>query len=138
MRSSVPPDPEAVLHLVPRALLGTSLALLVLGAVLNGAGQGANGPEIVSWVATGWTLVSPLLAVAMRGQGLVSAPPSLAGTSAEQVAARLRIALVFFAVLESGVVVAAVALIVSRPQWPLAAALFPLAVMILNLPRRAT
>jgi len=136
MRSSAPPDPETALRLVPRALLGTSLALLVLGAVLNGAGRGADGPEIVSGVATAWAIVSPLLAIGMRGRGLV-APPSVGGTSDEPVAASVRAGLVFFAILETGVVLPAVALIVSRPQWPLVAALFPLFVMILNLPRRA-
>ena len=50
--------------------------------------------------------------------------------------ARLQKTIVFFGVLESAVVFAAVALIVSPPAWPLLAALFPLAVMALNLPSR--
>lgn len=135
MSSGVPPDPEAARRLVPRALLGTSLALLVLGAVLNGTGQGADGPEVLSWAATAWAVVSVLLAAATRGQGLIAPPSPPGGTSEAPAAAGLRAALLFFAILESGVALPAIALIVSRPQWPLVAALLPLAVMILNLPR---
>jgi len=130
-----PPDPQSALVRVPRALLGTSAAILVVAAVLNSQGQSGSGPEIVSWMALGWAAAAPLLATLVRGQGLVAAPPSQGETSAD-VAARLQKTIVFFGVLESAVVFGAVALIVSPPTWPLAASLFPLAVMALNLPSR--
>jgi len=44
--------------------------------------------------------------------------------------------IVFFGLLESAVIFCAVALIASPATWPLLAALFPLAVMALNLPSR--
>lgn len=137
MSRDVSPDPGAALRAVPRALLGTSLALLVLGAVFHQAGAAVRGPEAVSWIAVAWALLAPVVAVALRGEGLAPPPPSTGEEGGGDVAARLRRTLIFFAILESGVVLAAVALIVSPPVWPLAAALVPLAVMILNLPPRA-
>jgi len=130
-----PPDPQSALVMVPRALLGTSAAILVVAAVLNSQGQSGSGPEVVSWMAVGWAALSPILATLVRGQGLVAPPPSQ-GEAPVDVTARLQKTIVFFGVLESAVVFAAVALIVSPPSWPLAAALVPLAVMALNLPSR--
>jgi hypothetical protein len=130
-----PPDPQSALVMVPRALLGTSAAILVVAAVLNSQGQSGSGPEVVSWMAVGWAALSPILATLVRGQGLVAPPPSQ-GEAAVDVTARLQKTIVFFGVLESAVIFAAVALIVSPPSWPLAAALVPLTVMALNLPSR--
>jgi hypothetical protein len=121
--------------MVPRALLGSSAAILVVAAVLNSQGQTGSGPEVVSWMAVGWAALSPILATLVRGLGLVAPPPS-PGEAPADVVARLQKTIVFFGVLESAVVFAAVALIVSPPSWPLAAALLPLAVMALNLPPR--
>ena len=111
MTRPAPPRPQAI---VARALVGSSVAVLVMGLILNSQGQTAGGPEALSWVAVAWALLAPLVAVALRG----------------------RDSLVFFAVLESAAVLAGIAAIVSRPWWPLAAALVPLAVMLLNLPPR--
>jgi hypothetical protein len=130
-----PPDPQAALVMVPRALLGSSAAILVVAAMANSQGRAGSGPEIVSWMAVGWAAVAPLLATLVRGQGLVAPQPSQAEAAAD-VAARLQKTIVFFGVLECAVIFAAVALIASPPAWPLAAALFPLAVMALNLPSR--
>jgi len=136
MSDRVPPDPLEALRVVPRALLGTSLALLVVATVFNSTGRSAAFPEALSTAAVAWAVVATVVAVATRGQGLVApSPPSAEST--EEAATRLRRTLVFFAILESGVAVPAVALILCRPQWPLAAALLPLATMALNLPRRA-
>jgi len=135
MSDRVPPDPLEALRVVPRALLGTSLALLVVATVFNSTGRSAAFPEVLSTVASAWAIVATVVAVATRGQGLV-APPPPAAEGGEGAAARLRRTLVFFAILESGVAAAGVALILCRPQWPLAAALLPLATMALNLPRR--
>lgn len=130
-----PRDPRSALVMVPRALLGSSAAILVVAAVLNSQGQSGSGPEVVSWMAVGWAALSPILATLVRGQGLVAPPPNQ-GEAPEDVVARLQKTIVFFGVLESAVIFAAVALIVSPPSWPLAAALLPLAVMALNLPSR--
>jgi len=130
-----PPDPQSALVMVPRALLGTSAAILVVAAVLNSQGQSGSGPEVVSWMAVGWAALSPILATLVRGQGLVARPPSQ-GEAPVDVTARLQKTIVFFGVLESAVIFAAVALIASPPSWPLAAALVPLTVMALNLPSR--
>lgn len=134
MSKGGPPDPKSALVMVPRALLGTSAAILAVAAIMNSQGESGSGPEVVSWMAVGWAAAAPLIATLVRGQGLVAAP-SHTETSAD-VAARLQKTIVFFGVLESAVIFAAVALIVSPPAWPLAAALFPLAVMALNLPSR--
>ena len=136
MSPSAARGPEAAATIVPRALLGSSAAVLVLGALLNTQGQTAGGPVVVSWVAVAWALVAPLVAVAVRGQGLV-APPPPSRVSPEDVAAQARRSIVFFALLESGAVLAGVAAMVSPPWWPLAAGLVPVAVMALNLPPRA-
>jgi hypothetical protein len=136
MSPSAARGPEAAAALVPRALLGSSAAVLVLGALLNTQGQTAGGPVAFSWVAAAWALVAPLVAVAVRGQGLV-APPPPSRVSPQDAAAQARRSIVFFALLESGAVLAGVAAMVSPPWWPLAAGLVPAAVMALNLPPRA-
>ena len=136
MSPSAARGPEAAATIVPRALLGSSAAVLVLGALLNTQGQTAGGPVVLSWVAVAWALVAPLVAVVVRGQGLV-APPLPSRVSPEDVAAQARRSIVFFALLESGAVLAGVAAMVSPPWWPLAAGLVPVAVMALNLPPRS-
>jgi hypothetical protein len=120
--------------LVARALVGSSVAVLAMGSILNRQGQTAGGPEALSWVAVGWALLAPVVAVAVRGHGLVA--PGDDVRAPEEAAARARSTLVFFAVLESAAVLAGIAAIVSRPWWPLAAGAVPLAVMLLNLPPR--
>jgi hypothetical protein len=114
--------------------VGSSVAVLVMGLILNSQGQTAAGPEVLSWVAVGWALVAPVVAVALRGRGLVE--PGDEVPAPEEAAERDRRSLLFFAVLESAAVLGGIAAIVSRPWWPLAAALVPLAVMVLNLPPR--
>ena len=135
MRRSAPPDPHASLVLVPRALLGSSAAVLAIAVFVKQQGLLGGGPEIVSWMAVAFAAAAPLLATAVRGQGLVAGPPPPSETPAE-LAARLQKTIVFFGVLESAVVFCAVALMVSTPPWPLAAALLPILVMALNLPPR--
>lgn len=130
-----PSDPQSALALVPRALFGSSVAVLAVGLVLNSQGQTARGPEALSWLATGWALVSVVVAVLVRGQGLVAVAEERSG-AASQPREALRRSLVFFGVLEGGCIFAGIAAIVSPPWWPLAAALLPLAVMALNLPPR--
>ena len=128
------PDPEAAAALVPRALLGSSVAVLVLGGILNSQGQTAGGPEAISWAAAAWALLAPVVAVLVRGRGLVL--PREEAETAEEAMARARSGLVFFGILESAAVLAGIAAIVSPPWWPLAAAVVPLAVMAMNLPPR--
>jgi hypothetical protein len=83
----------------------------------------------------GWAALAPVVATIVRGQGLVPAPPSQPESDAE-LTRRLQKTIVFFGVLESAVAFAAAALIAAPPNWPLFAALFPIAVMALNLPSR--
>lgn len=135
MSRAAPPDPQSALVILPRALLGSSAAILVVAAVLNTQGKTGAGPEVVSWMAVGWAALAPLLATAVRGAGLVAPSPGHP-EAPEALAARLQKTIVFFGVLESAVIFGAVALIASPPSWPLPAALFPLAVMALNLPSR--
>jgi hypothetical protein len=130
------PDPQSALYLVPRALLGSSVAILVLAALVNAQGQGGDGPEIVSWMAVGLAVAAPLLATLVRGRGLV-APQAPSGEGGAELQTRLQKTVVFFGLLESSVVFCAVALLACRPGWPFAAAVLPLAVMVLNLPPRA-
>jgi hypothetical protein len=135
MSRRAPARPDTAAAVVPRALLGTSVVILVLGALLNSQGRTAGGPEVLSWVAVAWALGAPLVAVAVRGQGLVAPPPGPA-TSPGESAARARPTIVFFALLESAAVLAGVASIVSPPWWPLPFGLLPVGVMALNLPPR--
>lgn len=129
-------DPQAALVTVPRALLGSSAVILVVAALVNLQGRGGSGPDVVSWMAVGLAALAPLVATLVRGAGLV--PPSPGpGETGPQLFARLQKTIVFFGLLESAVVFCAVALVACRPWWPLAAGLFPLAVMALNLPSRA-
>jgi hypothetical protein len=132
----VPHDSRPPVAIIPRALLGSSLAILAVAGILNAQGQTAGGPEALSWLAVGWAALAPLAAVSVRGEGLV-APPTRPGASPEQATALARGTIVFHALLESAVVLAAVAAMVSPPWWPLAAAALPVAVMALNLPSPA-
>ena len=129
MNRPIPPRPQAI---VARALVGSSVAVLVMGLILNSQGQTAGGPEALSWVAVAWALLAPLVAV--RGRGLVASAEE--PRTPEEASVEARQSLVFFAILESAAVLGGIAAIVSRPWWPLAAALVPLAVMLLNLPPR--
>lgn len=135
MTRATPPDPGASLSLVPRALLSSSVAILAVAAILNSQGRTAGGPEALSWLAVGWALLAPLVAVAARGRGLVE-PAGHGAPRPEEAGPRLRRTIVFFALLESAALLAGVAAMVSPPGWPLAAALVPVGVMVLNLPPR--
>lgn len=130
------PDPRAALFLVPRALLGSSVAVLAVAAVVhaNGRPPGSGELEVISWMAIAWAALAPLVAAAVRRKGL---GPSAPAGATDELTARLQITIVFYGVLESAVVFAAAALFVSPVPWPLAAACIPLAVMVLNLPPRA-
>ena len=131
------PDPRAALVLVPRALLASSVAILAIAAYVNAKVRpfGSSDLTVISWMAVGWAALAPVVATMVRGQGLVPASPSQAESAAE-LTLRLQRTIVFFGVLESAVAFAAAALIASPANWPLFAALFPLAVMALNLPKR--
>ena len=133
---SGPPDPRSALVRAPRALLGSSVAILVVAAVVNSRGGiGSSELEVVSWMAVAWAGLAPIVATFVRGQGLVAPPPDPGETGAALVV-RLQKTIVFFGVLESAVVFAAAALTVSAQAWPLAAALVPIGVMAFNLPPR--
>jgi hypothetical protein len=132
---SRPPDPKAALVRVPRALLGSSVVILVIAAIVNSRGRsGSSELEVVSWMAVAWAVLAPIVATLVRGQGLVAPPPG-PGETADALVARLQKTIVFFGVLESAAVFAAAALTVSAPAWPFAAALLPIGVMAFNLPR---
>ena len=137
MRRGDAPDPRVALVLVPRALFGSSVAILAVAAYVNAQVRpfASSDLVVISWMAAGWSALAPVLATILRGQGLVPAPPSQPESSAE-LTVRLQKTIVFFGVLESAVAFAAAALIAAPPSWPLFAALFPVAIMALNLPSR--
>jgi hypothetical protein len=137
MRRGEAPDPRVALVIVPRALLGTSVAILAVAAYVNARVRPPGSGELVviSWMAVGWAALAPIVATIVRGQGLVPAPAVQPESDAE-LTRRLQKTIVFFGVLESAVAFAAAALIAAPPNWPLFAALFPIAVMALNLPSR--
>jgi hypothetical protein len=137
MRRGDAPDPRVALVLVPRALLGSSVAILAVAAYVNAQVRpfASSDLVVISWMAAGWSALAPVLATLLRGQGLVPAPPSQPESTAE-LTVRLQKTIVFFGVLESAVAFAAAALIAAPPSWPLFAALFPVAIMALNLPSR--
>ncbi|HSB60326.1 MAG TPA: hypothetical protein VLI67_01310 [Vicinamibacteria bacterium] len=118
-----------------RSLAASSFFALAFGVFLNARGRVAGGPDVLSWVAAAYALVATVGAVWLRGRGPVAPRPG-EPASPRETAAPDRNTLVFFAILESAVVLCALALIVSRPALPFAAALVPFGVMVLNLPRR--
>ena len=134
---TAPPDLDRTLPALARSLLGSSALVLALGAFLNQQGETTSAPDLVSWIACTYVPAAVLGAVLFRGQGLVALPPD-ADAPARERAAFLTKTLVFFAILESAVLLCALALIVSRPLAPFAAALVPFAVMALNLPPRSS
>ena len=136
MRRGEAPDPRAALVRVPRALLGSSVAILAVAAYVNAQERSFSSSDLVviSWMAVAWAALAPVVATMVRGQGLVPASPSQAESAAE-LTLRLQRTIVFFGVLESAVAFAAAALVAAPPSWPLFASLFPLAVMALNLPK---
>jgi hypothetical protein len=127
------------LVLVPRALLGSSALILAVAAYVNATVRpfGSGDLVVISWMAVGWAALAPVVAAVVRGQGLVPVPPAQPESAAE-LTTRLQKTIVFFGVLESAVAFAAAALIAAPPNWPLFAALFPIAVMALNLPSRSS
>ena len=131
------PDPQVALVRVPRVLLGSSVAVLAVAAYVNAQklSVGSSDLVVISWMAVAWAALAPVVATIVRGQGLVPVPPSQPESAAD-LTVRLQKTIVFFGVLESAVAFAAAALIASPANWPLFAALFPLAVMALNLPKR--
>jgi hypothetical protein len=137
--SRAAPDPQVALVRVPRALLGTSVLILAVAAYVNAQrlSFGSGDLVVISWMAVAWAALAPVVATVVRGQGLVPSPPSRPETAAE-LTSRLQKTVVFFGVLESAVAFAAAALVASPPNWPLFAALVPLAVMALNLPKHAS
>src|SRR3990172_8611920 len=136
MSTTPPPNPVTAIPILARSMLGTSVVVLAIGAFLHARQAFGGGPEALSWVAAGWGVPPPVLGVGVRGRGLVAPPAGPPPPSPADAARRDRKTLLFFAILESEVVLAAVALIVSRPWSPFAAALLPLATMVLNLPSR--
>ena len=130
------PEPLPAIPLLARSMLGTSVVVLAIGAFLHAKRAFGDGPEALSWVAAGWAVAATVLAVVVRGQGLVAPPACHPPLSPADATRRERKTLVFFAILESGVVLAGVALMASRPWSPFPAALLPLATMVLNLPSR--
>ena len=136
MSTTPPPNPVTAIPILARSMLGTSVVVLAIGAFLHARQAFGGGPEALSWVAAGWAVAATVLAVVVRDQGLVAPTAGHPPPSPADAARRDRKTLLFFAILESGVVLAAVALIVSRPWSPFAAALLPLATMVLNLPSR--
>jgi hypothetical protein len=66
------------------------------------------GDEVLALVACGWAVLCPLAAVGLRGEGLIApAEPAQPGASAAR-------RIVFFAVLESGIALCAVAPMLTR------------------------
>ena len=82
MSPSTTPDPQKAAALVPRALLGTSVAVLVVGAFLNSQGQAAGGPEALSWAAVAWARRTVLFfavlesAAVLAGIAAIVSPPA--------------------------------------------------------------
>ncbi len=117
MSRGAPRDPQASLVLVPRALLGSSAAILVVAAVVNSAGPGRLGAR--GGVVDGGGLgrrSRRSLATLVRGAGPRRARRRAGRDRPPTWCARLQKTIVFFGVLESAVVFAAVALIVSPPR----------------------
>lgn len=125
-----PVDPNQALPMLARTLVGSSAMIVAIGVALSWQLQ-PKGPEAVTWGAIALALLLPIVATLVRGEGLV------AGSRREDEAtrrARFGRRLVFFAVNETACVLCGVAMMISPSLMPAAAALFPLAVMAINLP----
>lgn len=126
-------DPDQVLPMLARTLVGSSAMIVAIGVALSWQLQ-PRGPEALSWGAIAAALLLPIVATMLRGEGLV------AGRHREDEAtrrARFGRRLVFFAVNEAACVLCGIAMMISPSLMPAAAALLPLAVMAFNLPSTA-
>lgn len=129
-RSNAPADPGQALPLLARTLVGSSAMIVAVGAALQWQLK-PQGPEALSWGAIALALLLPVVATLVRGEGLVAAQRR---EDAETQRARFGRRLVFFAINEGACVICAVAMMIAPSLLPAAAALFPLAVMAMNLP----
>lgn len=115
------------LRLIALAIAGASVLALAGGAIAQRLLR-PQGPSTPAWIACAAALLAPLLAGALRAAA-ASGHPGASGGGAPPLA--------FYAVLEAGVVLCAVALVVTPQPWPLLAGAVPLAVMLANLPPKA-
>lgn len=116
--------------MIGAVLFGTSAAGLAGTLALRRLIPPIEGAEPLAYFAGAFAVLSPALAAAARGEGLVSA-----GLPSDPAAARPRLGrhLVFFAILESAALLCAVAALLTPSAWPLLAGVVPLAVMAVNV-----
>ncbi len=114
-------------QIIAGGLMGGIVVFLALASFVHFSGR-PEGPEIVSYAAIAWALVSPMLAGLVRDR--VLAKPPAPGVSPQRAAL-----IAFFAILEAPAFLCAAALIIARSWWPLAAAAVPVGAMALNFPR---
>lgn len=116
----------ATLAVVWASLLASMLAFLVLAILLRPRLGQAEGLAPLTWMAISWCVLSTITAGLLQAIAAEADPAKARG---------LRVA--SFAVLESGVFLAGVAHLVSRPDYGIYAAAIPIAAMLALFPRSA-
>jgi hypothetical protein len=127
---SLPPDELRRLQIVALGLLLGPIAFLGVAVLLRVLGRPFGNVPVLGYAAGAMALVAPVLAGFVRGQ-------MSAGFSGEPLPAEKTRASVIFplAILEAAVFFCGIAFLLTPSYLPLAAALVPLATMLLWFPR---
>jgi hypothetical protein len=122
------PDQELVsMRVVAGGLIAASVVFLGLATVMHTVMGMRGSLDILTWIACGYALVSPVLGNLMAAQAARNAQ---SGVSPRRAAL-----MVSYGVMEMSVMFCGVALMAGPHLWPLAAALVPLGAMIAQFPR---
>ena len=130
MDALLSPDDLRRMQIVSAGMLAGVVMLLGVMLFLHLSTPNNGGVPVVSYVALGVGLGSPVLAAVLDRR--LSARPIDPSSRAKPA---LRRHLVSYGILEGAALFCAVALFVARDLLPLAAALVPLGTMVLRFPR---
>jgi hypothetical protein len=122
-------DPRRPMQIVAGGLIAGPVFFLGTGLLLRGTGTQMGDVPILTYVAFGAALLSPLVAAFVRHQILA---PFVHEVPPEKKRAAL---ILSFAVLEAATFLCGVAFLLSSTYWPLVAAAVPLATMVVWFPR---
>ena len=128
--ASFPPDELRSARIVAGGMLAGAVFFLSLALAMRTLADLPRQMEIVTWLACGFALLSPVSGVFVGA--LVARNPSSA-----EVSRRRSAMLIQYGQMEAAVLFCGVALMVGPYIWPLLAALVPLGVMVAEFPRGA-
>ena len=129
--NELPHDERRRLQVIAAALIAGPILFLGVGLLLRVMGVTLGHVPVVTYVAIGAALLSPVIAGGLRASILGE---RFAGEKADPGVAR-RALIVPFAILEGAAHLCALAFLLTPAYWPLLAALVPLGAMLLWFPR---